>query len=274
MVNVSLTGFDGKVAIISGGATRIGGAIARALVAAGSFVVIADINAAEAGKLAEELKGSALAYNCDITDDACVAACVDATRERFGRVDMLVNVACSYLDNGIASSGADWLSALNVNLVGAVRMTRAVHAPMKQQGGGSIVNIGSISGKVAQAGRWVYPASKAAILQLTRSAALDLAADRIRVNSVSPGWTWSNVLDAISHGDRTLVDRVAKPFHMIGRAGNPEEIANAVLFLCSDQASFITGTDLAADGGYAALGPEQTATALAALDAECSGRLE
>ena len=106
---------------------------------------------------------------------------------------------------------------------------------------------------------------EATLLQLTRSAALDLAADGIRVNAVSPGWTWSGILDQISGGDRDKVNAVAKPFHMLGRIGDPAEVADAVLFLCSDHARFITGTNLAVDGGYAALGPEQALSPITEL---------
>jgi hypothetical protein len=111
----------------------------------------------------------------------------------------------------------------------------------------------------------LYAVSKAAILGMTRNQAAHLAQHKIRVNSVSPGWTWSNVIKQLSGDDRTKTDRVAAPLHMLGRAGDAEEVANAVLFLCSDQASFITGTDIAVDGGYTALGPEQQTDQVAIL---------
>ncbi|TAM06209.1 MAG: SDR family oxidoreductase, partial [Pusillimonas sp.] len=129
----------------------------------------------------------------------------------------------------------------------------------------AIVNFSSISAKVAQTGRWLYPASKAAMAQLTRNMAMDLAADHIRVNSVSPGWTWSRIMNELSKGNRAKTDSVAAPYHLLGRVGDPEEVAQAVLFLCSSNASFITGADLAVDGGYSAMGPEQAVPAIPRL---------
>jgi NAD(P)-dependent dehydrogenase (short-subunit alcohol dehydrogenase family) len=130
---------------------------------------------------------------------------------------------------------------------------------------GAIVNFGSISSRVAQTGRWLYPVSKAAILQLTRNQAMDLAPKGIRVNAVSPGWTWSNIMDQLTNGNRAKTDEVASPFHLLGRVANPEEVASAVLFLCSDEASFITGTDIRVDGGYTAMGPERAEPAIPLL---------
>jgi NAD(P)-dependent dehydrogenase (short-subunit alcohol dehydrogenase family) len=104
---------------------------------------------------------------------------------------------------------------------------------MVAAGGGAIVNFTSISAKVAQTGRWLYPVGKAALVQLTRNMAVDLAADKIRVNSVSPGWTWSKVMVELTGGDRAKTDHVAAPFHLPQRVGDPEEVAEVVVFLCT-----------------------------------------
>lgn len=256
-----MRGLEGKVAIVPGGATKIGAAIVTAFREAGVRVMIADINA-EAGE-AQVAEGVGF-LKTDLRDDAQITALVKATRERFGRIDFLVNVACSYLDNGVESTRAEWLESLDVNIVGSVMLMQAARAELAKNKG-AIVNFGSISARVAQTGRWLYPVSKAAILQLTRNQAMDLAPEGIRVNAVSPGWTWSNIMDELTGGNREKTDKVAAPFHLLGRAGNAEEVAASVLFLCSDEASFITGTDIQVDGGYTAMGPERAAPAIPLL---------
>jgi NAD(P)-dependent dehydrogenase (short-subunit alcohol dehydrogenase family) len=248
-----MRGLDGKVAIVPGGATKIGQAVVAAFRAAGTRVMVADINLEAGAAMVADGVGFT---PCDLRDDAQIAALVEATKAAFGRIDFLVNVACSYLDNGAASTRAEWLESFNVNVVGSVMLMQAARAELAKNRG-AIVNFGSISSRVAQTGRWLYPVSKAAILQLTRNQAMDLAPDGIRVNAVSPGWTWSNIMDQLTGGDRAKTDRVAAPFHLLGRAGHPEEVASAVLFLCSDEAAFITGTDIRVDGGYTAMGPER-----------------
>lgn len=256
-----MRGLDGKVAIVPGGATKTGQAIIAAFRAAGTQVMVADIDAEAGGRLVAEGVGFTA---CDLRRDDEIAALVAATKERFGRIDFLVNVACSYLDNGADSTRAEWLESLDVNIVGSVMLMQAARAELAANKG-AIVNFGSISGRVAQTGRWLYPVSKAAILQLTRNQAMDLAPQGIRVNAVSPGWTWSNIMDQLTGGNREKTDAVAAPFHLLGRTGSPEEVASAVMFLCSDEASFITGTDIRVDGGYTAMGPEQAEPAIPRL---------
>lgn len=259
---------QGKSAIVTGGATLIGAGVVRAFQQAGVKVMVADINAEAGQALADSLGGAAagvLFRQTDITDDAQIAACVEEAASRHGGVNYLVNLACSYLDDGLASPREDWLASLNVNLVSAVIALKAVRPHFQQAGGGAVVNFTSISSSVAQTGRWLYPVGKAAMVQLTRSMAMDLATEGVRVNSVSPGWTWSAIMDQLTGGDRAKTDRVAAPFHMLRRVGDPQEVANVVLFLCSDLASFVTGSDYACDGGYSAMGPESYTPAIPQL---------
>ena len=245
----------GRVAIVTGGNSHLGSAIAASFVAAGAKVVVAARVVERGRAVASELGDQALFARTDLAEDASIAACVAAAIERFDRVDFLVNNAVVYADHGVDSSREEWLAGLNVNLVGGAVFVREVVPHMPP--GSAVVNIGSVGGKFGAAGRAIYPASKAAVLQLTKNQAVDLAPRGIRVNSVSPGWTWSDPLARMTDGSREIADRAAATTQPLGRAGDASEVAAAVCFLCSPEASFITGTDLAVDGGFSMLGPDQ-----------------
>ncbi len=255
----------GKVAVVTGGATLIGSAVAKDLVAAGAKVAVLDIDDINGGALGEALGDSGCFMQTDITSDRAVHDAVAEIAWRFGGIDIVVNLACSYADEGLRATRSDWLGALDVNVVSAAMLVKAAHPHLIKRGGGAIINFSSISAGCAQTGRWLYPTSKAALKALTRSMAMDLAPDNIRVNSVSPGWTWSRVMAQLSGGDRDKTNRVAAPFHLLGRVGNPEEVARVVTFLCTDAASFVTGADYAVDGGYSTMGPEQACPAIPKL---------
>jgi hypothetical protein len=249
--------FGGKVALVTGGASLLGSTIVRAFHAAGAAVVIADLDETRGRAVADPLGDRVLFVRTDVADDAQLAAVVAAAGKRFGGIDYLVNGAVTFLDNGLASTREEWLRALSINVASGAILARMVAPGMKARGGGAIVNFSSIAGKFANAGRILYPAAKAANRQITKNEALDLAPDRIRVNCISPAWTWSDPLRNLSGDDRARADRLGARVHPLGRVANPEEVANAVLWLCSDAASWVTGADLAVDGGYSMLGPDQ-----------------
>jgi NAD(P)-dependent dehydrogenase (short-subunit alcohol dehydrogenase family) len=256
---------DGKVAIVTGGATLIGAKIVEAFVAEGSQVVMADINADDGQAVADDLGEAVTFAHIDITDDAALDSLVQLTLDIGGGIDVLVNCAATYLDNHLETTREEWLTAFDVNVVSGALLTARVAPHMRERGGGSVVNMASIAGKRAQPLFFVYPVTKAAILGITRNQSLKLSEWGIRVNSVSPGWIWSNPIIGMTGNDRALVDEVSKAFSLPGRIGDPEEVANAVVFLASDGSSFITGTDLAVDGGYTAIGPEQMGQSLEPL---------
>lgn len=251
--------WSGKVAIVTGAASGIGAATAREFAQGGAQVALLDINAEGGQHMAESLRNeghSVLFVQLDVADRAACASAVQTVVEQWGRLDYLVNDAVSFIAKGLDATTEDWQRSLGVNVGGYSNMVQVCHAPMRDSGGGAIVNLASISGHIAQPNRWTYNASKGAILTLTKCQALDLAPDRIRVNSISPGWIWTPEVAKAAEGDRAKWEPVWGRYHMLRRLGEAREVARAILFLCSDDASFITATELRVDGGYLGMGSE------------------
>ncbi|HEX5452420.1 MAG TPA: glucose 1-dehydrogenase [Stellaceae bacterium] len=247
---------EDKVALITGGASGMGASMARLFAREGARVVIADMLESEGRKLAGEIvaaNGAARFQRLDVTSEAEWQAALDATIAQFGRLDILVN------DAGISGSAeedlldsAAWQRIMAVNATGTFLGMKYAIPVMKEAGGGAIVNLSSISGVTGQQGLHVaYNASKGAVRTLTKAAAVQHGRDNIRVNSVHPG-----LMPPMRTSGRTADPAVRKKWIEnsvpLGRAGRVEEVANAVLFLASDEASYITGAELYVDGGFLA----------------------
>jgi 3-oxoacyl-[acyl-carrier protein] reductase len=244
----------GKVALVTGATQGLGADIAASLRAAGASVMIAGRDVQRGTAVAEALGADAAFVNADLAQDDGIKACLEAVIERFGQLDILVNNACLYADPGLGATREDWHKSLDVNLVGpALLMAKAAEL---LPSGGVIVNIGSVGGKFGAAGRMLYPAGKAGIMQLTKNAAVTLAPRGIRVLTVSPAWTWSPSLADMA-GTEQRADAVGARTHPLGRVGRGADVGQVVVFACSEMAGFMTGVDLPVDGGYSILGPDQ-----------------
>jgi NAD(P)-dependent dehydrogenase (short-subunit alcohol dehydrogenase family) len=249
---------DGKVCVVTGAGSGIGRASAERLAEEGGLVLAADIDAAAAARTAEELTALGLTaqpFGVDVARPDQVAAMVAEAVGRWGRVDVLVNNAGVNLP-GVFHTVPDEVidRTLDVNVKGQMYGCRAVLPHMLAQGGGSIVNIASVNGVVSEPFLAVYSASKGASVMLTKGIALDYAKQGIRCNVICPGWvdTPINYAHAEMLGGLQKVYDTIDSFQPIGRPGTPREIANVVLFLASDEASFLTGSVILADGGMTA----------------------
>lgn len=243
----------GTVAIVTGAGAGIGRAIALVFAREGAKVVVADIDLAAAEATAATIAaggGSARAVEVDVTDAASVEGMVSATVRSFGTLNVLVNNAGVGTEGDVVElSETEWHRILDVNLTGVFLGCKYAIPALEKAGGGSIVNIASIAAVVGGSVSCVYPASKAGVVALSKSTALKFAGKNIRVNCVCPG----HVETALSYSlnDPEFKAALIQKYPM-GRLATAQEIANAVLFLASDEASFVTGTELIVDGGYTA----------------------
>ena len=247
-----------KVAIVTGGSVGIGQATSVLFAEEGARVVVANPNASAGEECAAQIRsqgGEAIFVQTDISnEDQCRRVCDEAVRV-FGKLNILVNNGALFIFKDLEATVADWQKILSVNVMGTALMSRFASQHMKEAGGGSIVNIGSISSFVAQPSFITYSATKGAILQMTRNMALDLAPFNIRVNCVCPGTILTRAsYEHMEKVGQTLDEFLAEqaPMHLLNRVGDPREVAFPILFLASDEASFITGTHLMVDGGYTA----------------------
>lgn len=241
-----------RVAIVTGGAQGIGYAIVEMLAQYGASIMIADVMTDKAEATAKEVADKTgrkiLARSVNVTESASAKAMVDAAVEQFGKVDILVNNAGITRDNLIMRlSEEDWDAVLDINLKGAFNCSQAVVRPMMKQRYGRIVNISSVSGVVGQAGQTNYSSSKAGLLGFTKALAKEVGSRNITVNAVAPGFIETRLTVNLPKEIKDISMKLTP----MGRFGTPKDIAYAVAFLASEEASFITGATLQVDGGMA-----------------------
>ena len=249
-----------KVAIVTGAAHGIGRATALLLAQEGAAVAVTDVNTEAAEAVTELINGSggkARTWKLDVSQEAEVAAVITEVAKAFGRLDILVNNAGITGANGTAEeiSETEWDKVMNTNAKGTFLCTKHAVPLMRRAGGGSIVNLSSVYGIVGSHNVAAYHASKGAIRIMSKTDALAFAEDRIRVNSVHPGFIWTPMLEAGAQVPGVAPEAVHSAMaklHPLRTLGEPEDVAHGILYLASDEAKFVTGSELVIDGGYTA----------------------
>ena len=246
-----MTRLVGKVALISGAAQGMGASHARAIIANGGSVVIGDLNREKGEELAKELGPNALFVTLDVRSDSDWDSAVDAAVGKFGKLDVLINNAGILKASPIVETkNEDWQLVMDINLTGVFKGIRAAIPALANSGNASIINISSTAGLKAFPGTAAYNTAKWAIRGLTKTAALELASQGIRVNSIHPGNVKTPMIDGLYMNFKHVAQN---------RAGEPSEISNLVVFLASDESSFSTGSEFVADGGETAGLPDLSA---------------
>ena len=251
---------DGKTAIVTGGGAGIGRATCERFAAEGANVIIAEINEANGAETAEAITatgGHCRFVSTDVTQEESIKNMVAQTITTFGRIDIVVNNAAVFVLHGIEATVEQWHQSLDTNVIGTALVSKYAVEEMRNTGGGSIINLGSISSFLGQPNFVTYNATKAAIATMTRCMALDLADDGIRVNAVCPGTIWTQIVE--KNTAEVGLDRAAADADpdwggacFLKRIADPSEVAAAILFFASDDASYCTGAHLMVDGGYSA----------------------
>ena len=242
---------NGKTAAVTGAGSGIVRAIARAFAAAGARVACLDLNEPAAAATAKDCDG--LAVRCDVSSESDARTAIARVREAFGALHVLVNDAAAADPSGtvVECPASEWDKVFAVNVRGAFLMSKFAVPLIAESGGGAIIHIASQLGHVGSKRRAVYCSTKGALLQLAKAMAIDHAAEKIRVNTISPGAVETDRM--LRFGSMEDARKALGPLHVLGRLGTPDEIAAAAVFLAGDAASFITGADLLVDGGYTAV---------------------
>ncbi|GER12796.1 SDR family NAD(P)-dependent oxidoreductase [Variovorax boronicumulans] len=247
----------GKVALVTGGNGGIGLGMAQGLAKAGARVIVAARNAQKSAAAVESLKAlgsDSFALALDVTDEASVQKAFDEVAARCGRLDILVNNAGTTVRKPVDQLAlAEWHQVMDTNLTSAFLCSRAAHPHLKAAGGGKIINIGSMMSIFGAPYAPAYAASKAGIVQLTKSTALSWAADQIQVNAILPGWFETELTDGARNQIPGLYERV-KARAAAGRWGQPSDIAGTAVFLASAASDYVTGTAIPVDGGFSISG--------------------
>ncbi|MBI5941475.1 MAG: glucose 1-dehydrogenase [Caulobacterales bacterium] len=250
---------SGKVAIVTGAALGLGRAAAIRMAGEGAAVAVLDMMDKEGGDLTRDIRasgGEAQFWHCDVSSEAEVAGAIDAVAARYGRIDVLVNNA------GVSGTNkpthevteAEWDYVQGINVKGVFFCTKHAIPHLKRAGSGSIINLSSIYGLVGGADVPPYHASKGAVRLMSKTDALIYAPDRIRVNSIHPGFIWTPMVQhhLERQGEVEEGRKAADALHPLGHIGEPDDIAWGVVYLASDEAKFVTGAELVIDGGYTA----------------------
>jgi NAD(P)-dependent dehydrogenase (short-subunit alcohol dehydrogenase family) len=246
---------ESKVAIITGAASGIGRATAELFAEEGAKVVVVDINSTEGEKTVSTIRskgGEARFVHADISKDEDAKRISEETVKAYGRIDILVNNAAAFVFKTLEEATAeDWQRALSVNIMGTALCSKYAVEHMKKAGGGAVVNVGSVHGLIGQPGYLPYAATKAALVQMSRNMAVELGSFNIRVNCVCPGAVLTeHTLHRLKEMGMTVDDIGAQ--HPLKRGSQPRESATAILFMASEESSFVTGAFLMVDGGYTA----------------------
>ena len=240
---------DGKVALISGGARGQGEAEARLFVAEGAKVVLGDILVDEQQKVVDSLAGQATGVKLDVTQEADWQQAVDTAVQNYGKLDILVNNAGIFPTEGLEETDlALWNRVIAINQTGVFLGMKCAVPAMREAGSGSIINISSVAGLIGSGMATAYHGTKGAVRLLTKTAAIEYAKHQIRVNSVHPGGVDTVMLDVLNPEARQATAHA----HPLGRLATAQDVGYGVLYLASDESSFVTGTELITDGGYTA----------------------